>query len=621
MKRKRLGEVLCERGHISAADLKQALQEQQGKVIHLGELLLQRKLVSKNELAAALADVSAVEYVDCHKVDPALALVRLIPPALAKRCRAVPIAMDGKTLTVVMAEPQNLQLVDELSFKTGLKIITKFGFQGEVMQALERLYGAFNAPPEAVQVADDTMGMEFISSSSQERNVEAMREMQRELQQKSKTTPAVHLVATMIKAAVAKKASDIHIEPHHGETTVRFRVDGILRDFQKIPRALQNTVASRVKILSDMDIAERRAPQDGRFLVRTGGRRVDLRVSTLPTQYGEKVVMRLLEGESPLRDFTMLGIPKEIADRLAEIVRLPQGMLLVTGPTGSGKSTTLYSCLHLIRRPAVNIVTVEDPVEYVVPGLNQVQVNVKAGLTFASCLRSVLRQDPDVVMIGEIRDVETAEIAIKAAQTGHFVLSTLHTNDSISAVTRLLDLGVPGYQMGSALSAIIAQRLVRRLCACHHSSRPSEEYISTVTAAGLAAPPATHKVANGCEACDFTGYKGRIGIYEMLQFNEALRQSVRSGNHNDQVRMLARHNGIKFMQEYALDLVREGVTTFEEVQRVVAFGEISALTCASCTRELSPNFAFCPYCGVKRHGWRAPIPIKKPAANREAVNE
>lgn len=620
MKKKRLGEVLCERGQISAADLKKALQEQQGKVIHLGELLLQRKLVSKKELAAALAEVSAVDYVDCQKLQPAADVLKLIPAPLAKRCRAIPVAIEAKTLTVVMAEPQNLQIVDELRFKTGMKIVPKFGFQGELFQALERIYSAVDQPAEPIQVADDTTGMEFMSSSSQERNVEAMREMQRELQQKSKTTPAVHLVATMIKAAVARKASDIHIEPQQNDTAVRFRIDGMLRDYQRIPRALQHTVASRVKILSDMDIAERRNPQDGRFLVKIAGRRVDLRVSTLPTQYGEKVVMRLLEGDSPLKDFADLGIPKEIGDALSETIRLPQGMLLVTGPTGSGKSTTLYSCLHLIRRPAVNVVTVEDPVEYVLPGLNQVQVNVKAGLTFASCLRSVLRQDPDVVMIGEIRDMETAEIAIKAAQTGHFVLSTLHTNDSISAVTRLLDLGVPGYQIGSALSAIIAQRLVRRLCSCHYTSEPTKEYTEMVMGAGLMEPPDVHSAANGCERCDFTGYKGRVGIYEMLQFNDALRQAVRSGNHNDQMRILARHNGIKFMQEYALDLVREGITTFDEVQRVVAFGQIFVEACGSCARELSPHFAFCPYCGVKRHSWHLQMPAPRPAA-REAVNE
>jgi type II secretory ATPase GspE/PulE/Tfp pilus assembly ATPase PilB-like protein len=369
-----------------------------------------------------------------------------------------------------------------------------------------------------------------------------------------------------------------------------------------------------------MDIAERRAPQDGRFLVKIGGRRVDLRVSTLPTQYGENVVMRLLEAESPMKDFADLGIPREIADALAETIRLPQGMLLVTGPTGSGKSTTLYSCLHLIRRPAVNVVTVEDPVEYVLPGLNQVQVNAKAGLTFASCLRSVLRQDPDVVMLGEIRDMETAEIALKAAQTGHFVLSTLHTNDSISAVTRLLDLGIPGYQIGGALSAIIAQRLVRRLCACHYTSEPTEEYVNMLMAAGLMEPPTVQNTANGCEACDFTGYRGRIGIYEMLRFNEALRQSVRSGNHNDQVRILARHNGIKFMQEYALELVRDGVTTMDEVQRVVAFGPLSAESCTSCARELSPNFAFCPFCGVKRNSWHLQMPVQKTGGAREAIN-
>jgi len=621
MKKKRLGEVLCERGHISAGDLTKALQEQQGKVIRLGELLLQRKLVSKNDLVAALAEVSNIEYVDCQRLPLPPDMTFLIPRALAKRCRAIPIEAGEKTLTVVMAEPQNLHLVDELRFQTGLKIVAKFSFQSEVLAALDRLYGTHEVSHSEVRLADDTTSMEFISSSAQERNVEAMREMQIELQQKSRSTPAVHLVATMIKAAVAKKASDIHIEPQQAETTVRFRVDGILRDFQRIPRALQHSVASRVKILSDMNIAERRAPQDGRFLVKIDGRRVDLRVSTLPTQYGEKVVMRLLDGESPQQDFAELGIPKGMAASLSEILKLPQGMLLVTGPTGSGKSTTLYSCLNQIRRPAVNIVTVEDPVEYMVPGLNQVQVNLKAGLTFASCLRSVLRQDPDVVMVGEIRDIETAEIALKAAQTGHFVLSTLHTNDSISAVTRLIDLGVPGYQIGSGISAVIGQRLVRRLCSCHYSAAPTVEFVNAITLAGLADPPEALHVANGCEACDFTGYRGRIGIYEMLRLNDALRQSMRSENHHDQMRILARNQGMKFMQEYALDLVRDGLTTFEEVQRVVAFSQVSSEACESCARELSPTFAFCPFCGVKRHSWHLQMPAHRSATKREAVNE
>jgi type IV pilus assembly protein PilB len=255
-----------------------------------------------------------------------------------------------------------------------------------------------------------------------------------------------------------------------------------------------------------------------------------------------------------------------------------------------------------IRRSAVNIVTVEDPVEYVLPGLNQVQVNVKAGLTFASCLRSVLRQDPDVVMVGEIRDAETAEIATKAAQTGHLVLSTLHTNDSVSAVTRLLDLGSPSFQIAAALTGIIAQRLVRRLCSCRYSSSPSKEYINTVMMAGLMEPPIVQNSPSGCEECDFTGYRGRVGIYEMLLFNDVIRQATRSGNQNDEIRTLARHNGMKFMQEYGLELVRDGITTMEELQRVVPFAQLTPETCGSCGRDVSTAFSFCPHCGDKRLG-------------------
>jgi type IV pilus assembly protein PilB len=620
MKRKRLGEILCERGQISPGDLTKALQDQQGKFVHLGELLLQRKLVSKGELTVAVAEVSGVEYLDCQKLDPPAEVLKLIPADLARRCLAVPVKVENKKLVVVMAKPQNIQVLDELQFKTGRAIVPRFGFQGELKAALDRLYGSPERPVEAVQVADDTTGMEFISSSSQQRNIEAMREMQQELQQKSKTTAAVHLVAGIIKGAAAKRASDIHIEPQQGETAVRLRIDGILREFQRIPRALQNQVASRVKILSDMDIAERRAPQDGRFVVKIAGKRIDLRVSTLPTQYGEKVVLRLLESESPSKDFASLGLPAEIAEGLREILRLPQGMLLVTGPTGSGKSTTLYSCLQAIRRPAINIVTVEDPVEYTQPGLNQVQVNVKTGLTFAASLRSVLRQDPDVVMVGEIRDLETAEIAIKAAQTGHLVLSTLHTNDSISAVTRLMDLGVPGFQIGSAMTAIIAQRLLRKLCDCCDSLAPTREYAETLMAAGLADPPEAHRVPKGCESCDFTGYRGRVGIYEMLRFNDAIRQAARSGNHNEEMKTLARHNGFKFMQEHALELVRDGVTTLEEVRRVVPFGEMNAEACSNCGRELATGFAFCPVCGAKRETWHGRL-LHAHDTTRETVLE
>lgn len=597
MKRKRLGEVLRERGHISHADLSKAIEEQQGKLVHLGDLMLERGIVSKQDLASALAEVTHVSYVDCDKLEIDPEILKLIPHAMAQRCCALPIHAEGTKLVVTMAEPQNLHVVDELRFSTGMEIVPRLSFRKEIEAAIAKWYRGVNDPesPDGIPSADDSPDMEFVSTSSLQRNIEAMQEMQAELLHKS--TPAVRLVASAIAAASTKGASDIHIEPQSSEMVVRLRIDGMLREFQRIPRNLQNSVISRIKILADMDIAERRAPQDGRFLVRIAGRKVDLRVSTLPTQNGEKVVMRLLESDAPAQDLSALGMPREIAEPLKEFLRHPQGMILVTGPTGSGKSTTLYSSLNMVRRPTVNVITVEDPVEYVVPGLNQVQVNAKVGLSFAACLRSILRQDPNVIMVGEIRDKETAEIATKAAQTGHLLLSTLHTNDAVSAITRLLDLGIPGFQIASSVTAIIAQRLVRRLCSCREEGPASPEYVARFRELGVLAPPAKQYFATGCEKCDMTGYKGRVGVYEMLALNETIRSIIRSGGRSDEIHAIAHHDGMRRMQEYAIDRVSEGATTLEEVLRVVPFEHIFSLRCRSCHKELSPAFQFCPYCG------------------------
>ena len=601
MKKRRIGEVLTERGKISAADLAKALQLQQEKSGYLGEVLLQAGLVSKEDLVATLVELAGVPYFDCSKLQPKSDSLLLVTAQLARKYCVLPIESDDKSITVVMAEPHNFRAIEDLRFKTGLKIQPRLGLHAEISAAIDRLYAGLQpASPHAAPHAEP-LGMEFISSTAQERNVQAMREMQAELQQKSKTTPAVHLVASIIRDAAMKQASDIHIEPQQDEAYVRFRVDGVLRDYGRIPRVLQNTVASRIKILSDMDIAERRVPQDGRFLVRIGSQRIDFRVSTLPTQYGEKVVLRLLESDAPLKDFRSLGISSQIVAELQRILTLPQGMLLVTGPTGSGKSTSLYAALAFIQQGNLNVVTVENPVEYVLPGLNQVQINPKAGLTFASCLRSVLRQDPDVVMVGEIRDKETAEIALKAAQTGHLVLSTLHTNDSISSVTRLLDLGVPAYEISSAVTAVIAQRLVRRLCSCHHTAIPPADYVASLRAAGLTESPTVHNSPNGCKDCDFTGYRGRIGVYELLSFTEAIQRAARSHNHEDAIRSEARQSGMKLLQEQALGYVRDGLTTLEEVQRVVPLSTLrQSDSCGTCFRELIPQFMFCPYCGKRR---------------------
>ena len=539
MKRKRLGEVLHERGKISREALSEVIAEQHGKVIRLGELLLERGLVDKFDLLPALYEVSRIPYVDCTTIKPSEEALERIPRNIAERCCALPIEKTDAGLTVAMAEPQNLTLLDELRFTSDAEIIPRFGFTSEIMDAITRCYaGRKTAPgpeklpkvaeePLSLNPALDVDGMQFVSTSSRQANREVLQEVQAEVRQKR--TPAVHVVSEIIQAALTRQASDIHIEPQAADTAVRLRVDGVLRDLRRVPRNIQNSLISRIKILSDMDIAERRAPQDGRFLVIVGERKMDMRVSTLPTQYGEKIVMRLLEPEAAVMGFSQLGFPAPVEKELNAILDLPQGMLLVTGPTGSGKSTTLYAALHRMRKPSVNIVTVEDPIEYVLPGINQVHVNARAGLTFASCLRSILRQDPNVIMIGEIRDRETAEIAMKAAQTGHLVLSTLHTNDSVSAVIRLLDLEIPTYLIAASLTGILAQRLVRTLCKCRVRCPPARNSWPACGAISSGPLPDREYRAIGCAACEGTGFKGRIGVYELLSVDETVRAAVREG--------------------------------------------------------------------------------------------
>src|SRR5579862_9477554 len=604
MKRKKLGEILQDRGHISAGSLQKLFKEQEGKIVRLGELILERGLVDKPSLVKALEEVSRVPYLDCATIQCDLAVLQTIPMAMAVRLDVLPVRVDESRVVVAMAEPQNVTTIDELRFSLGKDISPRFGFRAEIQSAIFRNYDRIEGSASMKQAAGESSsetgaGLEFISTSSRQANREAIQEIQAELTQRK--TPAVTMVSEIIQKAMAKQASDIHIEPQATLTIVRIRVDGVLRELDCVPRTLQNSLISRIKILSDMDIGERRSPQDGRFMVAFGSRRVDMRVSTLPTQYGEKVVMRLLESSAPISSFTELGIPPDMAEQLRQVISQPQGMLLVTGPTGSGKSTTLYSALNLLRKPAVNIVTVEDPVEYALTGINQVHMNARAGLTFASCLRSILRQDPNVIMIGEIRDLETAEIAMKAAQTGHMVLSTLHTNDSISAVARLLDLEIAGYAIASSLSGILAQRLIRRLCTCHATRPATREYRARMADVGAAFTGETECVPVGCPECGETGYKGRVGIYELLMLDDAVRAAIRDGGNIGAIAAAARARGLRLMQEDALDKIRAGVTSLEEAMRVVPFEDVvGAPECPQCGRNLLPGFQFCPYCGASR---------------------
>ena len=602
MKKKKLGEVLRDRGKITHAELQKVIGEQQGKVILLGELMLERGLVAKEDLGAALEEVSHIPYVDCTTIIPDPGALTMVPRSMAERLCVLPLQTDQQRLVVAMAAPQNLLALDELRFKTGWEISPRLSFRSELQQAIDRHYANAGGHSRAYGTVRGTERMqfeevEFISTSSRQATQEAIQEAQADLRQKK--TPAVRLVSEAIQIAMAKRASDIHIEPRASDTVVRMRVDGVLHDHQLLPRALQNSLISRVKILSDMDISERRAPQDGRFMVSIGTRHLDLRVSTLPTQYGEKVVLRLLETSAPLTSYTDLGMPADVSDGLSSLLSAPQGMILVTGPTGSGKSTTLYSSLHKLRQASVNIVTVEDPVEYVLPGINQVHVNTKAGLTFVSCLRSILRQDPNIIMVGEIRDRETAEIVMKAAQTGHLVLSTLHTNDSVSAIVRLLDLGIPGYLIGSSVTGILAQRLVRILCACHSVQPATPEFQARLVQLGMSKPPIRMNVAVGCDKCNQTGYAGRIGIYELLRVDDSIRTIIRNSGNIDQIRETSRSNGMRLMQEDALEKVLNGVTTLEEVLRVVPMETAGYATCAECNRHILPAFNFCPTCGAR----------------------
>ena len=605
---RRLGDVLIQRGSLSPDSLNRAiaLQQEQEKDKRLGEILLKDGLVSKVEIGHALEQIQGIPYVECPPPSVDQSVLDLVPSTTAIRCCALPLEIKGRKLVVAMAEPQNLSYLDELRFSVGMPILPLFSFREDILGAIDKFYGeeipgdpfAEDDEPETIFGRDQESlaDVEFIVEDVDNEVSEA----QKELHAGRKRTPAVRFLSDIMSSAVEKSASDIHIEPRGESTLVRIRIDGILRELMTMPSEYQAAVVSRVKILANMDIAERRVPQDGRFLMQHKGRRLDLRISTLPTHFGEKVVIRVLDPRSTLITLDQLGFSERLAGRLTKILAMPQGMLLVTGPTGSGKSTTLYGALNLLRSPRNNIVTVEDPVEFMLEGVNQVQVHPKAGLTFATCLPSILRQDPDVIMIGEIRNGETAEIAMNASQTGHLVLSTLHTNDSIGAVIRLLDLGVPSYLIASSVTGVLAQRLVRRLCVCRRQRPASAVYTEKLARVGVANTD-QYKFEYeplGCSICETTGFKGRVGIFEMLPIEDAVRDAIHSQAASDVILAIARARGFRTLQEDALEKLKAGLTSLEEIQRVIPWDTIKSQRCPSCSNEIAAKVGFCPHCGI-----------------------
>jgi type IV pilus assembly protein PilB len=596
MKKKRLGELLRDRGQLSAENLSKALDEHHQKLVLLGEVLLQRGYVDRPNLITALEEVTKVPYVDCRSLPVETDVLKLIPRVTAVRFCVLPLQVEKNRLVVAMAEPQNVQILTELSFVAGKGITPQFAFRAEILAAIEDNYGGFaEARPKSSGTASAPL------DGSRLANVEFNDEKPSEaLQAELKSSPAVSLVSNIIASAASKDASDIHMEPTGQGLVVRLRIDGILRELTTVPEDLRHPVISRVKVLADLDIAERRKPQDGRVVTQVASKRLDLRISVLPTHRGEKIVIRLLDPAAPKLRFPDLGMAPRTCDALSRLLERPQGMILVTGPTGSGKTTTLYAALHQLRSPGVNITTVEDPVEYMLEGANQVQVNTKAGLTFAGTLRSILRQDPNVIMVGEIRDGETAEIALKSAQTGHFVLTTVHTNDSIAAIARLIDLQVPPFLIAASVTAVLSQRLARKLCSCCERVPATSEYLAQLAAAGVSNPDDYMYIPTGCPLCENLGFRGRVGIFEMMVLDDAIRACIRSAGSPDELRAIASSTGMKNMQEDAMEKVRDGLTTIQEVLRVVPFETTRGGRCLDCGRTLAETFLFCPYCGSKR---------------------
>jgi type IV pilus assembly protein PilB len=557
-KRKMLGEMLVTGGFIKEEQLKKALEEQKKRGGRVGEILIDLGFITEFNLASFLARQLHLPYIEIEKQLVDTDVVRMIPGAMARRLAAIPLYKDRESLVVAMADPLNIFVVDDIKKATSREVVQVVATRSDILKAIDRYYG--------VTPAIDAAALDFAGAAPA---IEA--EVGPEVT--AEDAPVVKMVSMVIAQAIMDKASDIHIDPEGKFIKVRYRIDGVLREVQSLPREMHAPIVSRIKILANMDIAEKRVPQDGRFQARVthtdsgpvvtsvfrernalrldGDTAVDVRVSTLPVIQGETVVMRILDRNTIIMNLESLNFSDDLFDRYKRLVRRPYGLVLVTGPTGSGKTTTLYASINALDRKSNNIVTVEDPVEYQVAGVNQVQVNPKAGVTFASGLRSILRQDPDIIMVGEIRDKETAEIAIHAALTGHLVFSTLHTNDAAGAATRLIDMGIEPFLIASSAIGIMAQRLVRKIC--DRCKKPYEATPEMLQGLGfeVASPVSFHR-GEGCPACKNTGYLGRVGIYELLEPNESIRSLIVAGASSSAIKAASAKAGFRTLRQEGL---------------------------------------------------------------------
>ncbi|MEQ1573345.1 MAG: ATPase, T2SS/T4P/T4SS family [Vicinamibacterales bacterium] len=622
--RKKIGESLVQGGLITEEDLSVALAEHKRSGERLGAVLVRLNLASAREIAVALAQQLGFLYVNLAENPPDPAAVILIPKELALRRTVIAVAVDKNVLTVAMADPLLFSLVQDLEFQTGYRIKQVVSTRAEILDAIHASY-----PDKALaRVSKPDVGLAVKAHQPRPatagRSAGALATVPAEgsvaLQEDkgheetfdfvpasggtSETAPIVDLLDLVMQSALKRGASDVHIEPSEDNVIIRHRLDGLLKEVMTLPKWVHEGLVARIKILAGMDIAEKRLPQDGRIRV-TGedGLSVDFRASTLRTIFGEKFVLRVLDqskGAPPLEE---LGFSATALEQLRFFLRHQHGMVLVVGPTGSGKTTTLSSALTSLQSGRTNIITIEDPVEYQIPGINQTQINDKIDLTFANALRSILRQDPDVVMVGEIRDLETARVAMQAAQTGHLVLSTLHTDDAPSCVTRLIDIGTEPYIAASALVGVVAQRLIRRLCThCRRPYAPDPEALRAMSVTESEAEAITFYRAVGCDRCNQTGYRGRVGIYEVMTVTDTLRRLIAQRGSEEQVREAAIAAGMVTLGEDGLTKVKAGLTTPDELLRVVTEVRKARAICSECSAEVAQDFLACPACGHRVGG-------------------
>jgi type IV pilus assembly protein PilB len=547
----KIGELLLYAGKISSQELKEGLKAQEGTTRKLGEVLVELGYVTQDDIVEVLEFQLGFPRIDLNRYDINQSVVNLLPESIVKKYKVIPIdKRDGK-LIVAMVDPLNFFAVDDIKLYTKMDLESVLATSEDIDKVIERYYTG-SKTNKVIQ--------EFTEGALYEDDYEEVED------EEVASAPIVRLINSLFEQAVRSKASDIHIEPYADELRVRFRIDGDLREITSLPKSNLSAVVTRIKIIGKMNIAEKRVPQDGRVETRIQDREIDMRISTLPTVYGEKIVLRLLDKTS--FNFTKegLGLSDHNLQLFDNILKSPYGMILVTGPTGSGKTTTLYTVLRELNQIEKNIITVEDPVEYRLGGINQVQVNVKTGLTFASGLRSILRQDPDIVMVGEIRDGETAEIAVRAAITGHLVLSTLHTNDSPSTIARLVDMGVEPYIVSSAVVGIVSQRLVKTLCSECKEAYEIDHKEKRMLGLDENETMVLHRPV-GCNACN-AGYSGRAAVHEIMPVNEGIRKLIDAGETTDIIRKKALDQGMTTLFQSALDLAVQGKTSFEEVMRV-----------------------------------------------------